>query len=244
MLTRRAGTARLLEEAEGGTHGGLEVQGLHVLPVLLEEGDEEVDGGLGVDEDLLLGLLDVADGDGEAEHLLELELDLRADGVDLVLERLVVRAQRGELARLVEAGAEETGDLLDHGLGREEVVVLLGELLDQLLVLVELLESLDVHVVDAHADGFLAVLGVTEHAELELRAGDGGEGHGAVETLVLLGIVVLEANLELDGLGELTGLGLGLLEDEGDAVADGVGGELAVESRKGGTGGEGSAICL
>ena len=85
---------------------------------------------------------------------------------------------------------------------------------------------------------------LAEHAELELRAGDGGEGHGAVETLVLLGIVVLEADLELDGLGELTGLGLGLLEDEVDAVADGVGGELAVESRKGGTGGERSVICL
>ena len=178
------------------------------------------------------------------DSLLELELHLGSDAVHLVLQGLVVRAQGGELARLVQAGAEETRDLLDHRLGGEEVVVLLRELLDELLVLVELLERLDVHVVDAHADGFLAVLGVTEHAELELRAGDGGEGHGAVETLVLLGIVVFAANLELDGLGELTGLGLGLLEDEGDAVADGVGGELAVESRKGGTGGEGSAICL
>jgi hypothetical protein len=88
------------------------------------------------------------------------------------------------------------------------------------------------------------VLGVAEHAELELGARDRGQGDRAVETLVLLGIILLEADLELDGLGELTGLGLGLLEDEGDAVADGVGGELAVESRKGGTGGERSVICL
>jgi hypothetical protein len=44
---------------------------------------------------------------------------------------------------LVEAGAEETGDLLDDGLGGDEVLVLLGQLLDQLLVLVELLQSLD-----------------------------------------------------------------------------------------------------
>ena len=114
MLTRRAGTARLLEEAEGGTHGGLEVQGLHVLPVLLEEGDEEVDGGLGVDEDLLLGLLDVADGDGEAEHLLELELHLGADGVHLVLEGLVVGAEGGELTGLVETCLLYTSDAADE----------------------------------------------------------------------------------------------------------------------------------
>ena len=232
-----------LEEAERGAHGGLDVERLHVLPVLLEKGDEEVDGGLGVDEDLLLGHLDVGDGDGEAEHLLELELHLGTDAVNLVLEGLVVRAQGGELASLVEAGAQETGDLLDHGLGREEVVVLLGELLDQLLVLVELLERLDVHVVDAYADGFFAVLGVAEHAELELRAGDVGERHGAVETLVLLGIVVLEADLELDGLGELTGLLLGLGEDVRDAVADLVGGELAVGSRDDEMGGVRSVEC-
>jgi hypothetical protein len=38
---------------------------------------------------------------------------------------------------LRETGAEETRDLLDERLGREEGVVLLGELLDELLVLVE-----------------------------------------------------------------------------------------------------------
>ena len=228
---RRRGSTIRLEEAEGGAHGGLEVEGLDVLPVLLEEGDEEVDGGLGVDEDLLLGLLDVADSDGEAEHLLELELHLGADGVHLVLEGLVVGAEGGELTSLVETGAEETGNLLDDGLGGEEVVVLLRELLDELLVLVELLERLDVHVIDADALRLLAVLGVAEHAELELRAGDHGEGHGAVETLVLLGIVLLETNLELDGLGELAGLLLGLVKDEGDAIAEGIGGELAVAPR-------------
>ena len=67
---------------------------------------------------------------------------LRADGVDLGLQGLVVRAQRGELTSLVQAGAKETGDLLNHGLGGQELVVLLRQLLDQLLVLVQLLESL------------------------------------------------------------------------------------------------------
>ena len=38
---------------------------------------------------------------------------------------------------LGETGAEQTRDLLDERLGREEGVVLLGELLDELLVLVQ-----------------------------------------------------------------------------------------------------------
>ena len=78
----------------------------------------------------------MADGDTEAENLLELELDRRADLVQLVREVLRVRDGGGELARLGETGAEQTGDLLDEGLGRQEGVVLLGELLDELLVLV------------------------------------------------------------------------------------------------------------
>jgi hypothetical protein len=77
------------------------------------------------------------------------------------------------------------------------------------------------------------VLGVAEHAELELRAGDHGQGDRAVETLVLLGIVLLQANLKLDRLGELAGLLLRLLEDEGDAIAQGIGGELAASIRGG-----------
>jgi hypothetical protein len=63
-----------------------------------------------------------------------------------------------------------------------------------------------------------------QHAELQLRAGDHGEHHGAVEALVLLRIVVLEANLQLDGLGELAVLLLGLLKAVLDAIAQGVGG--------------------
>jgi hypothetical protein len=84
------------------------------------------------------------------------------------------------------------------------------------------------------------VLGVAEHAELELGARDRGQGDRAVETLVLLGIVLLEADLQLDGLGELAGLVLGALKDLLDAVAEGVGGELAVgEGRGGGCGSAG-----
>ena len=51
-----------------------------------------------VAEDLVLGHLDVADGDTQAENLLELELDGRADLSDLVAQVLSVRDGGGELA--------------------------------------------------------------------------------------------------------------------------------------------------
>ena len=45
---------------------------------------------------------------------------------------------------------------------------------------------------------------VTENADGHVRAGNAGQLDGARETLVTLGIVVLQADLELDGLQEVT----------------------------------------
>ena len=49
--------------------------------------------------------------------------------------RLVVGGERRKLTGLVQTRAQETRNLLNDGLGREEVLVLLRELLDELLVL-------------------------------------------------------------------------------------------------------------
>ena len=49
---------------------------------------------------------------------------------------------------------------------------------------------------------------VTEDADGHARAGDGGKADGSRETLVTLGIVVLQADLKLDGLEEVALLGL------------------------------------
>lgn len=51
-----------------------------------------------VGENLVLGHLDVADSNTQAENLLELELDRRLDFDDLVAEVLSVRDRGGELA--------------------------------------------------------------------------------------------------------------------------------------------------
>ena len=69
---------------------------------------------------------------------------------------------RGEFAGFGEAGAEDTGDLLDEGLGGEEGVVLARELLDQLFVLVEFLEVFARHSIDAVVLGAVDVVLVAE----------------------------------------------------------------------------------
>ena len=174
----------------------------------------------------------MANGDGQAKNLLKLELDLGLDVVDLVLERLVVGGERRELTGLVQTRTQETRNLLNDGLGGEEVLVLLRELLDELLVLVELLERFDVHGVNAVAGGFFAVLGVAKDAHLKLRARDGRQLHGTVETLILLRVIVLETDLEFNSLDKLARLFLRLFEDVSHALLEGIGAKLAARALK------------
>lgn len=104
-----------LVQTNGLAHRRLDVERLHVLPVLLEQRHEEVDAceesgqhspmrksrtrtQHDIGQDLVIGHLDVADGDTKAENLLELELDRRADLGDLVGKVLSVGDGRGELA--------------------------------------------------------------------------------------------------------------------------------------------------
>lgn len=71
-------------------HGRLDGQGAHVLPALLQQGDQVVDGQHDVGDELILGHADVSDSDTHAENLLQLELDGGLDLSDLAREILVV----------------------------------------------------------------------------------------------------------------------------------------------------------
>ena len=82
------------------SHGGLDVKGLHVLPVLLQQGDEEVHGEMDVLDELLLSHPDVADSHREAEDLLHLKLDGGLQVGDLGLQVVAVGHQGGELSSL------------------------------------------------------------------------------------------------------------------------------------------------
>lgn len=213
-------------------HRSLEVESLDVLPVLLEQGNQEVNSDVDVGEELLLGHLDVADSNTKAKSLLELELDGGLNLINLLIHLLGVLDKTRELTGLVKTGSQKTGDLLDESIRGKERVVLLGELLDKLLVLVELLEVLNVHAGDAVLLSLLAVLGVSENAHSHVGTGDLGEPDRAAETLVLLGIVVLETDLELDSLAELTLLLSGFLEHGSDGLADRLALELTLQTTK------------
>jgi hypothetical protein len=89
--------AKRLVQTLGRAHGSLEGEGANVLPALLEEGDEVVDGQHDIANKLLIGHVDVADSDTHAENLLELELDGGLDLGDLGGEVLVVGNRGGEL---------------------------------------------------------------------------------------------------------------------------------------------------
>lgn len=207
-------------------HGSLDGQGSHVLPSLLEEGDEVVDGQHDVGDELILSHANVTDGDTHAENLLKLELDGGLDVVDLALEVLVVRDWGWELSGLGETWTEETWNLLDQSIGSDESIVLACELLDELLVLVELLQVIGGHGVNTTVLGAIDIVLVTENAGRMLvyalrdrsRRGFVPDAHvwawdlwktdGSRETLISLWVVVLETNLELDGLQKVALLGL------------------------------------
>jgi hypothetical protein len=208
----------LEEDLERRAHGGLDVQDLDVLPVLLEEGHQEVDGQLHVEGDITGTHVHVGNGQGHAHDFLHLELDGGLGGLDLLLDVVVLIEDGGELTGLGKTRTKDTGDLLDQGGGGQEVIVLLGELLDQLLVLVELLQVINGHLVDAELVSLLAVLLVSKNADGGVGLGHDGQTEGAGETLVTRRVVVLKGNLELDGLGELADLALLLLSLDGDSL--------------------------
>jgi hypothetical protein len=174
------------------------------MPSFFEEGDQEILSHGNVLTDFFFGHVFGADGYRHARHLLQLELDGGTGVTDLGGNGDVVADNLREHADPVEGGAEDDGDLLDESVGGEENGVLFGPVLDKLLVLVELLQGVHVGHVDVQV-GLLAlflVLGISNDADLEVRPGDVGKTDGSGEALILLGVVVLEANLELHGLAE------------------------------------------
>ena len=227
--TNGAVTHRTLVDPDRRPHGRLQVQALDVLPSLFQQTDEEVDGHLRVQEDLTLRQAAISNSHTHAQHLLQLKLDARLDLVHLHLQWRVLRDERRELASLVQARSKQTWDLLDDALRRQEGVVLLRQLLHKFLVLVELLQGVDVHAVNTNLLRLLAVRRVSENADLHLRSRDEGQLDGTAETLVLLRVIVLQANLQLNRLHELPVLLLGGGEELRDAVAKHVRTELRLK---------------
>jgi len=230
-MNKKVGTSSLVQTLRLA-HGRLEVERLDVLPVLLEKGDKEVDSQHDVGNELILSHVHVTDCNAQAQNLLKLELDGGTELISLDGKVIVVGDGGRELANLVETGTEKTGDLLDESLRGNESIVLLGELLDELLVLVELLQILNRLELHTGSLGLVAVESITENADGHLGTGNIGKLDGTRETLVTLGIVVLETNLELDGLDKVTLLLLGVGEDNANGFSDGRNANLTTVSSK------------
>lgn len=76
------------------------------------------------------------------------------------------------------------------------------------------------------------VLSITKHADLHLGARDVGQLHRTTETLVLLGIIVFQPDLEFNGLSKITLFLLGFINNVCDGFSKSITLELTVDERK------------
>jgi len=174
------------------------------LPVLLEQRDKEVDGQSCVLADFLLLHVNVANAATEAKNLLELELDCCLEFGCFFCEVVTQSDGCWELVGTIHERADDTGDCLDDRLGREECIEVGAHLLDELLVLVEFLEVFHVHARDTLLLCLVLMLKIADDADLHVWAANVWQTECSGETLVLLGVVVLEVDLQVNRLKELT----------------------------------------
>jgi hypothetical protein len=215
--------SRLEEDLHRWSHSRLDIHLSNVLPLFLQQGSQKICCQLDVDNDLLLFHGHVSDSDVEAHNLLHLELDGGLDLINFLLHIFLTGKKGGELSGLGKTRTKKTGDLLNHVVRSHEEIVLLGKLLNKLLVLVQLLEVINTHVLNTNTIGLFAMDGISKHAALDIGAGDGRKAEGTGETLVPLGIVVLQGDLDLNGLSEVTLLSLKFSTVLGDGFTGGEG---------------------
>jgi len=114
-----------------------------------------------------------------------------------------------ELTGTVEGRTVQLGDLTKNSLASKEAVVLLAELLHGLLVTADGLQTVDTHARKTKLLGLIKVDLITKDANLDVLLARVGQTDNTAETLILLDIPVLQTNLKLDGLDEVTLASLG-----------------------------------
>jgi hypothetical protein len=139
-----------------------------------------------------------------------------------------VRDGSRELTDLVETRTQETRNLLDQSIRSKESIVLLGELLDELLVLVELLEIINRLEFHTGTLGLITVESITENTDSHTGTSNVGELDGTRETLITLRIVVLQTDLEFNGFSKLTRLLGGSSLDLVHNLSDGRSADFAI----------------
>eukprot|EP00960_Hanusia_phi_P037925 753197-Hanusia_phi.AAC.3 len=95
--------------------------------------------------------------------------------------------------------------------------------------LVKLLEGLHVHAGDAVLLSLLTVLGISKDADSHVGARNTRKLNSSAEALVLLGIILLQPNLQLHSLTEFPLLLVRLLGDGPDSLTHGLTLKLALQ---------------
>jgi len=154
------------------SHGGLDVQRPHILPVLLQQRYEEVYGEVSVLHKVVSTHPYVTNCHRQTQNLLHLKLDSGLEIIDLGVQIISVGDESWELASSIESRAQYPGNLPDKRLACEESSVLPGELLHLLLVLVEFLEVLRGHAWYAEGGSLVTMLLVAQDAHGEVVSRD------------------------------------------------------------------------
>merc|ERR1711930_14138 len=201
-----------LVKSDCWSHGGFDVEGPDVLPLFLQQGNQEIDGHVDVLDQLIVVHVDITDGDGQAQNFFHL-FDFG--------NHIVSLGQNGwKLTGLVQTWSQQSRNLSDQSIGSQESVVFFGELFNQFFVLVEFFQVIDGHVWDVEFGGFINMGLVTEDANGEFWSGGVWELDGTGESLVLLWIVVFEHDLKLNGFGEFSVFVLAGLDHFGDLLVE------------------------
>merc|ERR1711915_862134 len=164
----------------------------------------EVHGEMDILDKFILAHSNITNSDRQTQNLLHLELDGCLEIVNLLPQIIIMGHQSRELSGLVQAGSQKPGNLLDKGIRCNECIEALGQLLDFLLVLIQLLQIVSRHAIETKRLSLVTVLLISQKANFEFRTWHMFELDGSRETLVLLRIVVLEANLKVNSLSKLT----------------------------------------
>jgi hypothetical protein len=109
------------------------------------------------------------------------------------------------------------------------------ELLHKLLVLVKLLEVFNGAVFKTNLLGASNISNRPDEADSHTRTAHNGEADGATETLVFLRIVILETDLEFNGLNKVPLLVLSTLKDVCNGLSQCFNLKFAVEKESGNT---------
>jgi len=193
---------RSLVNSMGFSHSSLDIKGFDVLPILLEERNEEVDGHGDIDNQLIFRMSNVSNGHSDAKYFLQLKLH-RAFHIRHFRFHILVGSEKGwEFASFVQTWSQDSRNLTKNRLACQKSIVFLGKFLDEFFVLVEFLEGLNVFEFDTDLGGLVIVDLVSKNAEIKSRLAFNRKLDGTAETFVFLWIVVFQSDLEFDGLHE------------------------------------------